>query len=444
MKIGWWQREVANELQLFYRDLINGERPKLVLMAPPQHGKTKQITDFIAWLAGKQPDLKTIFASYSDELGVAVNLDLQRIMTSEPYLSVFGPRLVDSNLVTDPSRRLRNNSVLEYVNHRGSFRNTTVQGQITGKGLDVGIVDDPIKGRAEASSKIIRDNIWNWFTDDFFTRFSDAAGLLMIMTRWHVDDPVGRFIERFPAAKILRYSAVAEEEEKQRFKGDPLFPQHKSLSFLMERKAIMTQAGWESEYQQNPLIVGGGMFPIDKLKIVAPPAAQDIKRSVRYWDKAGTSDAGAYTAGVLLHMTRDNKFVIGDVTRGRWSALEPERIIKQTAEADRATYLRVTIYVEQEPGSAGKESAEATVRMLKGHNVKADRVTGSKEDRAGPYAAQVQAGNIALARGAWNRDFLDEHESFPAGKFKDQVDAASGAFNNINKSTYDTTYAWVG
>jgi hypothetical protein len=225
-------------------------------------------------LAGKQPDLKTIFASYSDELGVGVNLDLQRIMTSEPYLSVFGPRLVDSNLVTDPSRRLRNNSVLEYVNHRGSFRNTTVQGQITGKGLDVGIVDDPIKGRAEASSKTIRDNIWNWFTDDFFTRFSDAAGLLMIMTRWHVDDPVGRFIERFPAAKILRYSAVAEEEEKQRFKGDPLFPQHKSLSFLMERKAIMTQAGWESEYQQNPLIVGGGMFPIDKLTIVAPPEAR--------------------------------------------------------------------------------------------------------------------------------------------------------------------------
>jgi predicted phage terminase large subunit-like protein len=142
-------------------------------------------------------------------------------------------------------------------------------------------------------------------------------------------------------------------------------------------------------------------------------------------------------------MTRDNKFVIGDVTRGRWSALERERIIKQTAEADRATYgWRVKIYVEQEPGSAGKESAEATVRMLAGHNVKADRVTGSKEDRAGPYAAQVQAGNIALARGAWNRDFLDEHESFPAGKFKDQVDAASGAFNNINKSTYDTTYAW--
>src|SRR5262249_31984705 len=148
------------------------------------------------------------------------------------------------------------------------FRNTTVEGQITGKGLDIGIVDDPIKGRIEASSKVVRDKIWSWFTDDFFTRFSDSAGLLMIMTRWHVDDPVGRLIERYPEAKILRYPAVAEEDEKNRLKGEALFPQHKSLAFLMERRAVMTQASWESEYQQNPIIAGGGVIPIEKLRVL--------------------------------------------------------------------------------------------------------------------------------------------------------------------------------
>jgi predicted phage terminase large subunit-like protein len=72
-------------------------------------------------------------------------------------------------------------------------------------------------------------------------------------------------------------------------------------------------------------------------------------------------------------------------------------------------------------------------------------MTGSKEVRAEPYEAQVQADNVMLARGAWNRDFIDKHETFPAGKYKDQVDAASGAFNKINSaSTYDTTLAWVG
>ena len=97
-------------------------------------------------------------------------------------------------------------------------------------------MDDPIKGRAEASSKPVRDKTWDWFTDDFFTRFSDSAGLLMIMTRWHLDDPVGRLIERFPGAKILRYPAIAEEDEKNRLKGEALFPEHKSLPFLMERR----------------------------------------------------------------------------------------------------------------------------------------------------------------------------------------------------------------
>jgi predicted phage terminase large subunit-like protein len=87
--------------------------------------------------------------------------------------------------------------------------------------------------------------------------------------------------------------------------------------------------------------------------------------------------------------------------------------------------------VEQEPGSGGKESAERSVQMLAGFNVFKDRVKGNKELRAEPYAAQVQAGNIRLLDGKWNRDFLDEHETFPNGKFMDQVDAAGGAFAKL-------------
>jgi predicted phage terminase large subunit-like protein len=428
MKLGWWQHEVANELQRFYRHLINGERPKLALMAPPQHGKTEQVTDFVAWIAGKRPDFKTIFASYSDELGVKVNMDLQRIMTSQPYVAIFGPRVGDSR-----SRWLRNSVVLEYVNHRGSFRNTTVEGQITGKGLDVGIVDDPIKGRAEASSKAVRDKTWDWFTDDFFTRFSESAGLLMIMTRWHLDDPVGRFIEHFPTAKILRYPAIAEEDEKNRSKGEALFPQHKSLPFLMERRAVMTQAGWESEYQQNPIVVGGGIFPIEKFKTLPMLDRDKISRSVRYVDKAGTEGGGAWTAMVLMHKMRDGSYVIEHAVRGQWSALEREEKIKFWAKHDSAK-LKPGAYeigVEQEPGSGGKESAEATIRNLAGYKVFADKVTGSKEVRAEPLAAQVQGGNVHLIAGLWQIDLLDEMESFPSGKYRDQVDACSGAFNRL-------------
>jgi hypothetical protein len=86
----------------------------------------------------------------------------------------------------------------------------SVNGQITGFGLDFGVIDDPIKGRAEASSLANRDKTWNWLTDDFFSRFSDKAGMVMIGTRWHLDDPIGRWIDRFPETTVLNYPAIAE------------------------------------------------------------------------------------------------------------------------------------------------------------------------------------------------------------------------------------------
>jgi len=439
MKLGWWQRELANELERFYRSLGKGERPKLVLMAPAQHGKTEQVVDFSAWIAGKRPDLKTIFASYSDELGVTANMRLRRIMTGERYITIFGRRLGNSG-----SRWLQNRNVLEYLNHGGSFRNTTVDGQITGQGLDIGIIDDPIKGRAEAMSKAVRDKIWDWFTDDFFTRFSDSAGLLMIMTRWHVDDPVGRVMKRFPQAKILRYPAIAEVDEKNRRAGEALFPQLKSLSFLMERKAqAMTQAAWQSEYQQNPLIVGGGEIRIEKLRVLPHFDTSQIKRSCRYIDKAATEGgSGAFTAAVVMHEMYDGTYVISHVVRGRWGALERERKIKILADADSKLFKNYEVGIEQEPGSAGKESAEATVRNLAGKRVFVDRVTGSKQVRAEPFLAQVQNNNVWLVAGRWNKDFLEECEVWPVGSYKDQVDAAVGAFNRLaSTSDYDTSYA---
>jgi predicted phage terminase large subunit-like protein len=58
-------------------------------------------------------------------------------------------------------------------------------------------------------------------------------------------------------------------------------------------------------------------------------------------------------------------------------------------------------------------------------------VTGSKEVRAEPFAAQVQGGNVSTVAGIWQADLLDEMQSFPNGKYRDQVDACSGAFNRL-------------
>ena len=166
----------------------------------------------------------------------------------------------------------------------GSFRNVTINGGVTGMGLNLGVVDDSIKGRQEASSKPVRDKTWNWFIDDFFSRFANDAGLLVIMTRWHVDDLLGRALERFHDFKVLRYEAIASQEERhfyrgrwiERHKGEPLFAagwtktdtgkiiRHvpwKPLDFLLERKQALSDASWASLYQQDPYIVGGGVLP---------------------------------------------------------------------------------------------------------------------------------------------------------------------------------------
>jgi predicted phage terminase large subunit-like protein len=124
---------------------------------------------------------------------------------------------------------------------------------------------------------------------------------------------------------------------------------------------------------------------------------------------------------------------------GCWSALEREQEIRALAAMDRRNIKGpYEIGVEQEPGSGGKESAEATIRNLAGYSVFADRVTGSKQVRAEPFAAQVQGGNVSLVAGDWVRDFLDEAESFPSGRFKDQIDAAAGAFARLtSKPVYN-------
>jgi predicted phage terminase large subunit-like protein len=444
----WWQRHSARAIMRWWRDLRKGKRPMLVLGAPPQHGKSEQIRDVISWVAGQNPSLKIIFTSYSNELGVSTNLAVQRKMTSACYRQIFpATRMAELNYrpMADEVRIRRTGGVIEFVGRRGSFRNTTVQGQINGQGLDVGIIDDPIKGRAEAFSETTRTMTWNWLTDDFFTRFSQSAGMILISTRWHVDDPVGRWHERFPETRILNYQAVATEDdwsvrEGYRKAGEALFPEHKPIDFLMERRKLMTNSSWQSEYQQSPIVAGGSEFPIEKIKRVPAFDRKDIDRSCRYWDKAGTEGGGAYTAGVLMHRMKDKTYLIEDIRHGQWAALEREQHIEQMTRTDASQYrIRYEIWVEQEPGSGGKESAEMTVRRLAGHRVYADRVTGSKELRAMPFAAQVQSGNVGIVEGEWNMGYLDELEQFPNGRRKDRVDASSGAFNKLAlpASTYN-------
>jgi hypothetical protein len=305
----WFPRSLAWKLRKFWDDFRAGKRPILLLETPPQHGKSLTVIDFISWAVGHDPELRVIYSSFSDRLGVRASLRLQRALDSANYRRIFPEtRLNDSHVATIAERYLRNHEVLEFVGHEGYFRNTTVLGSITGEALDLGVIDDPIKGRAEANSLVTRDKTWLWLTDDVFSRFSENAALIMITTRWHVDDPAGRLIERYgDRVTVARYPAIAEQHEKYRGPGEALFPELKSLDFLLERRKLYTEASWAALYQQNPFIVGGGIFPIDKLTTLPIFDRTRILKSCRYFDKAGTeAGEGAYTAGALIHQLKEN------------------------------------------------------------------------------------------------------------------------------------------
>ncbi len=427
MKRGWWQEEISRELMQFYYDLIAGKRPKLVIQAPPQHGKSVQIVDFVSWILGKLPDTKTIYTSFSERLGIRANLSTQRTFGSAKYKAIFkGTRIPEKNSVTISGQKLRNREVVEILDHYGYFRNTTVKGSITGESLDLGIIDDPIRGRADANSETTRNAVWDWFTDDFFSRFSEEAGLLVILTRWHIDDPIGRLIEKDKSVKVLSYSSIATKDEKNRKCGDALFPEHKSIDFLMERKRIMTPSNWEALYQQNPTVQGGEIFKESCWKYwkVLPK----IKQKAIFADTAlKAKEANDYSVFQCWGMGIDDKLYLIDQLRGKWEAPELEVNAKAFYNKHRSLDGCFCSAFNVEDKASGTGLIQALQRKggipINGIPRNTDKVF-----RSGSSTPSIEAGLVHLPENApWLSDYLPEFSAFPNGTNDDQIDPTMDA-----------------
>jgi predicted phage terminase large subunit-like protein len=164
--------------------------------------------------------------------------------------------------------------------------------------------------------------------------------------------------------------------------------------------------------------------------VQADRVPREAKR-VRYWDKA-SSDGGDYTAGVLMARAPDGTFWIENVVRGQWTPYHRNREIRMIAQQDAKMYNNeVTIWIEQEPGSGGKESALISLDELAGHPVYIHRERQDKVVRAQPFRAKCEGGMVYLVDGPWLRNFLDELCGFPEAKHDDQVDAAVGGYSKL-------------
>ncbi len=215
-EVSWHHRLICQRLDA----LLRGEIRRLMVFAPPRHGKSELISRRLpAYYLGRDPDASIIACSYSAELAARMNRDVQRIIDDPAYARLFpATRLWSSQVrtVAKPGTWLRNSDLFEIVNHRGVYRAAGVGGGITGMGATLGIIDDPIKNEEEAYSATVRRNVLDWYKSTFYTRLEKDSRIVLIMTRWHRGDLAGALLEEAAATpdadqwEVLSFPALAQ------------------------------------------------------------------------------------------------------------------------------------------------------------------------------------------------------------------------------------------
>lgn len=400
--------------------VVDGEIDRLMIFAPPRHGKSQMTTiRWPAWRLAKSPEMRIVLAAYNQHFCNNFSRAVRRI--AAPYVH-FSPEM---------------KQVEHWETEQGGYvKAVGVGAGITGMGADLILIDDPVKSREEANSLAYRDRVWNWYKDDLWTRQEPGCAIVVIQTRWHEDDLSGRLLAEAEQEgedwTVLSLPALSEGDGDLlgRPEGQALCPARYDEKWLNRAKSTLHNSFY-ALYQQRPRPKEGSFFKREWFKNVVDfrQIPTKWKSLVRYWDKAITEGGGDYTVGSLVGRSHDDYYYLIDIERGKWSLRARNERMELVTRRDRDYFGRVETWVEEEPGSGGKESAQHSIALLGGFNVRAEKVTGKKEDRAEPFAAQAEAGRVLMVKAGWNLGFLDEACDFPVGKFDDQIDATSGAFN---------------
>jgi predicted phage terminase large subunit-like protein len=348
------------------------------------------------------------------------------------------------------------------------------------------LIDDP-HSTTTAESDVQRTDTVKKFREGATDRLNDIArsATIVIMQRLHMKDVAGTILDLIKGEAALEQAAVADNddeatpldqaetldgwvtlilpmefepdrkcvtvlrpandgnpallfEDPRTRKGELLFPERFPPKQLARLKRFKGSYAWAGQYQQRPAPREGGMFARQNFVLVrAVPNA--IRQRLRKWDLAATETDGSndpdWTVGLLMAEDELGFWYIEDVVRLRATAALVERMIVNTALLDRTRYGSVPIHLSQDPGQAGKAQVGYLTRALAGHVVTSTLETGSKVTRAEPLSAQVEAGNVRVVVADWNEDFFEEAEVFPNGAHDDQIDAASGAFNQMTDTS---------
>jgi len=393
------------------------------------------------WMAHR-PDDPIILTSYAASLAYSKSRQARNLVESDECRELF------PGVKTNPGSRAVDHWELAPP-HRGGMLAAGVGGPITGHGAALGIIDDPFENWAQAYSETVRAHVWDWYRTTFRTRIWEGGAIVIIMTRWHEDDLCGRLLlDQGESWEVLRLPALGETQEDRdrrnrrlgikpgqpdplgRKPGEPLCPSRYSAEALGELRRDVGSLAWEGQYMGSPTLPEGNRIKRAWLPIVDAAPAKAAR--VRYWDLAGSeSDAAKRTAGIRMAGPVDGVYYVEHAITGKWTTGARNKVIRQVAETDGKA---VKIRIEQEPGSSGLDTARDLVKLLAGFAIRPDRVTGDKDVRLEPFAAQAEGGNVKLVRGDWNGDYIEELCAVPTGRYRDQADATAGAFNELSRT----------
>ena len=434
--INWHHRRICEALDRW----ISGEIKRLMIFMPPQYGKSELATRRLsAYIMGLFPKEHLALGTYSSDLAVKMNRDVQRIIDSDAYKRVFPDvKLSESNVRSASGGVLRNSDIFEIVNHMGSFKSVGRGQGFSGLPAHRLILDDILKDAKEADSFVIRESAWDWVNTVAMSRLQKNGSVLYIGTRWHEDEPAGRFLElqkKNPKAdqwSVVSFPAIAEDEpsdcpvlfEDPRSVGEALWPYKESSGELETVKIRNGSMRFSALYQQRPSSVAGNIIArswFNQVKVL--PAKYDELIIVA--DMAQTAnDSSDYCSFQCWGKVGANTYLIG-LFRKQMELPEAIREFKTFC----ATHPKVRRKLV-ETKSNGHALISSVKNIVSGVIGFSPDKFGSKVQRVKATSPHVEAGNVYVLEEdshTWVREFLDEICRFPKAKHDDQVDTFSMA-----------------
>lgn len=403
---------------------------RIIISAPPRHGKSMLTSTYLpAYLLERYPWMSIILATYGAELSVGFGRQVRDIFTDP----------VNQGLLNTKVRRDAGRVAAFKTQFGGGMYSVGLGGPITGRGAHVLLIDDYIKEIKEALSPAYRDYIWNWFVTTAYTRLEPKGSCIIIATRWHTDDLIGRLIEDQPGRwKVITLPALCEEQDLLpgqevdiigRHVGDELFPDRYKKEELLDLKDTLGTIFFNALYQQRPMDESTKLTDSGWIKECSELPVSSKLKGMRMWDLAATQDGGDYMCGAKCFYDKETEnFYIANIKRDQLSPEKVEQAVRDCAEGDGD----LKIGIEQEPGSSGKALVNHYQRnVVPEWKVVPVPATTKKVIRAQPFLAAAEAGHVYMLKGPWNSAFLKELEDFPTGQNDDQVDTVSAAYTEL-------------